>query len=156
MLLEFEFQWLESLLCVLAAASKLSQHRYNRKPLLKEGEKEIKSAASSSHLLPSSSSSSVGGPNNGRIWSRILMMPAEAPERGEVASVCCGMMRAPGCVGLNQLVCTQLKMSYRGVGSWICSQSQINLVDVFSGDQKIYPQNTKYNFRISNQVISLK
>lgn len=54
MLLEFGFQWLESLLCVLAAASKLSQHRYNRKPLLKEGEKEIKSAASSSHLLPSS------------------------------------------------------------------------------------------------------
>lgn len=41
MLLEFGFQWLESLLCVLAAASKLSQHRYNRKPLLKRVKKKL-------------------------------------------------------------------------------------------------------------------
>lgn len=64
------------------------------------------------------------------------MMPTEAPERGEVASVCCGMIWAPGCVGLNQLLCRQLKMSYLGVGSWICSESQIKCGELFLRDQK--------------------
>lgn len=79
----------------------------NRNPLLNEAEREIKSAASSSHLLPYlppslspllPSLSSVGGSNNRRIWSRILMTAAQAPPRHR-AAVWGGHWVLPSCLG---------------------------------------------------------
>lgn len=69
--------------CCSCAARKLSQHCYNRKPLLKRVKKKLNQPPPlHTSFSPPSLLLLRREPNNSRIWSRILMKPIEAPVRG--------------------------------------------------------------------------